>query len=70
MIRDYQVSEKMLIPRDEIIMMPFFMQRLAKRKNFYYEFMSKQEKQGSSDKIKNMLEEALREGNYSSEDDD
>ena len=31
--------------------------------------MSREEK-GSSDKIKNMLEEALKEGNYSSNSDD
>ena len=43
-IKDYRnVHDKMVIPNDEIIMMPFFMQRIAKRKNMFYDYMKNRE---------------------------
>ena len=58
----------MLVSRDDVIMMPFWLQRIAKRRNLYFEFMSK-DKGDNHEKLKSMLEEALK-GNYESDNDD
>jgi hypothetical protein len=55
----------MLIPNDEIIMMPFFMQRIARRKNMYFDFMSnRNQKIDEKDRIQDLLEGALKSGKY------
>ena len=58
----------MMIPNDEIIMMPFFMQRIARRKNMFYSFMkNKDSKQDEKERIQGLLEGALNSDKYNNE---
>ncbi len=52
----------MMIPADEMILLPPYLKKIAERKNMYYQFMLKQTKnkqQKNSKKIKQMISNEL-----------
>jgi hypothetical protein len=69
---DVDIHERMLIPADEILMMPFFMQKIAKRKNMFFDFMSKnykgEKKESSKNKIQELITRALDDRKGDSDD--
>ncbi len=66
---DVDIHERMLIPADEILMMPFFMQKIAKRKNMFFDFMSKNyKKESSKNKIQELITRALDDRKGDSDD--
>lgn len=56
------------------MMMPFFMQKIAKRKNMFFDFMSKnykaEKKESSKNKIKELINRALDDRKGDSEEID
>jgi hypothetical protein len=38
---DYPAREQLLVPKDDIMMMPYFLQKIAKRRNMFFEFIQR-----------------------------